>query len=301
MEAWKFFNYSSISPLFALSFTTEEWGLEPFPGNLLAIPGYWQDIILSKNSSSNKNTTSLKPAWTVPNLCSSSKSQDPLSFYHDIVENGYIAYPGFDSVRYISAASASLFCQPDQLKPCAPSGCLILLEGIGKNTTGPAHSSIVALSHGVSFFVTFTITIAILIIMGCMSSSLSVPKSPTITPIHLSQYLNPPGTERKQNYAEKAETEANVSKEVARCSRLLRQMYELELNIWSMGDNFASETPRIDEMKKRANGIFAEIRSMVFTWRLTVGTKGWSAEQEMHVVEIYNYIDNHGTKRYEDV
>lgn len=314
MEAWKFVNHSDISPLFALSFTTEEWGLEPFPGNLLAIPGYWQDIILSKNSSStnnnNNNKTSLIPAWTVPNLCSNSKlEQDPLSFYHRwIADYGYNSNRGPDSIRYISAESANLFCQPGQLQPCAPSGCLILLEGIGKNTTGPAHSSIVVLSHGISFFFAFTITIAIIIIMGCLSSSLSAPKQPTITPVHLGQYLNPPsgttasGAKKQQDYAEIAATKANVSKEVARCSGLLRQMYALELIVWGMGENVADEMPKMEEMKRRANAIFTEIRSMVYTWMSTTGTAtGWSAEEEEYVVEIFKYIDQHGAKRYEDV
>lgn len=79
-------------------------------------------------------------------------------------------------------------------------------------------------------------------------------------------------------------------------------MYGLELIIWGMEENIDDEIPRMEEMKRRANAIFTEIRSMVYTWRLATGTAtGWSAEEEEYVVQIYNYIRQHGAKRYEDV
>lgn len=70
------------------------------------------------------------------------------------------------------------------------------------------------------------------------------------SPVHLDSYLNPP-TSKEQGYAEKATTEANVSKEVARCSGLLRQMYALELTIWGMEENVADEKRQRGEMKKK--------------------------------------------------
>lgn len=79
-------------------------------------------------------------------------------------------------------------------------------------------------------------------------------------------------------------------------------MYALELSIFGMGENVADEMPKREGMKRKANAIFTEIRSMVYTWRSATGTAtGWSAQEEEHVVEIYKYIDQHGTKRYEDV
>lgn len=72
-----------------------------------------------------------------------------------------------------------------------------------------------------------------------------------------------------------------------------------------MEENVADEMPKMEEMKKRANAIFTEIRSIVYTWGSTTvkgGERlGWSAEEEGHVIEISKIIDQHGSRRYGDV
>lgn len=70
--------------------------------------------------------------------------------------------------------------------------------------------------------------------------------------------------------------------------------------------NVADEMPRMEEMKKKANAIFTEIRSIVYTWSPTARGRGemmlgWSPEEEEHVIAIFNIIDQHGSRRYEDV
>lgn len=144
--------------------------------------------------------------------------------------------------------------------------------------------------------------------MGCLPSSLSVPKRPMITPVHVGQYLNHPSGSGQGNqaYAERGARAAKVSKEVARCAGLLRQMYALELSIWGMDENVADEMPRMEEMKKKANAIFTEVRSIVCTWSPTARggggmMLGWSPEEEEHVIAISNIINQHGSRRYEDV
>src|ERR1051326_4301116 len=74
MEAWKFINYSSLSPVFALSFTTERWGLDALPGNLIATTGYW-----NKTNSSEANEDLV---WALPYSCSSNSSDYFDVFYH---------------------------------------------------------------------------------------------------------------------------------------------------------------------------------------------------------------------------
>lgn len=289
MEAWKFVDYSSLSPVYALGFTTEQWGLEPFPGNLVAISGYWQDIKGLNNTE--------EAAWRLPYSCQSS---DPWYYwynyyaYGDGVDNGYYLY-----YNYVTNISASTNICPEP-QPCADSGCIILIEGIGKTTTGPANSSIVGLSHGISFILIITITIAI--IMGCGGSSLSAPKPPVqphaqLAMDDLGPYINPPRW-RQQSHAEQAATAATVAKEVARCSDLLRQMYALDLLIWSNEFNVSSEAPKREEMMRRANALFAEIRRIVDTWRSRSSAR-WSPEERQHIEEIYDFVAQHDARRYE--
>jgi hypothetical protein len=284
MDAWKFVNYSSISPVYALSLTTEQWGLEPFPGNLVAIFGYWQDIEDSNDAA--------EPAWTVPYSCPSSNSSCPYDYgCDDWVDSCY------DNVTYISASS-NICPEPE---PCADSGCIILIEGIGKTTTGPANSSIVGLSYGISFLLVLAITITI--IMGCGTSSLSMLHPPPPQPQprlareHLRSYMNPP-PQREQLYAARAATAANMAREVVRCSDLLRQMYALDLVIWGMENCVTDEIPRREEMKRKANALFAEIRRVVQTWRSKSDVR-WSAEERQHIEEICKFVDEHNAKRYE--
>jgi hypothetical protein len=156
MDAWKFVDNSELSPVFALSFTTEQWGLEPFPGNLVAITGYWQDIEGSNNIA--------EPAWGLPYSCPSSNDSTILYYDYyctddDWVVEGYNATNS--SVIYISASDN--ICAEPQL--CPDSGCLILIEGIGKTTT-------------ITFLI---IAITVAIIMGCGLSK-SLVGSPPVPP-----------------------------------------------------------------------------------------------------------------------
>jgi hypothetical protein len=282
MEAWKFVDYYSLSPVFALSLTTERWGLEPFPGNLAAITGYWQDIQGSNNT--------VEPAWTLPYSCSSSDSSSSYYYTYGDWVNGY--FGGQPSGPNISA-SANICPEP---QPCADSGCIILIEGILETTTGPANSSIVGLAHGISSLLAITITIAI--IMGSCFSTPNPPVKPQVQlgPANLRVYNPPP--QREQTYAERAATAANTAKEIARCSDLLRQMYALDLNIWGMEGNIPAEHAEREENMRRANALFAEIRRVVHTWRARPTAK-WSAEERQHIEEICRFVDKHDARRYE--
>jgi hypothetical protein len=291
MDAWKFVDYSGLSPVFALSFTTEQWGLEPFPGNLVAITGYWQDIEGSNNLA--------EPAWELPYSCPS--SDDSTFLYYDYyctdddwVVEGYNDI--YNSVIYISGSDN--ICAEPQL--CPDSGCLILIEGIGKATTGPANSSVVGLSHGITLLI---IAITVAIIMGCgLTKSFfgSPPPPPSRTQLaqKLRPYMNPPpSAQRQQTYAERTAAAASTANEVAQCSALLRQLYALDLAIWSKEDCVDEEIPEREDMMCRANALFAEIHRIVHAWRSRAGTK-WSAEEQLHIDEICRFLDQHDLMRY---
>src|SRR4051794_3713848 len=85
MEAWKFIDYTQISPLFALGFTTERWGLEPFPGNLIATSNYTEAI--------QNSTTSVNRAWDLPYSCPYSplnRTYPASEIYGDIYKYGLL-------------------------------------------------------------------------------------------------------------------------------------------------------------------------------------------------------------------
>lgn len=285
MEAWKFINYTSLSPLLALTFTTERWGLDPFPGNLVAISGTWEEL-----KESNKTS---EEAWTLPNLCPINNNSDIYFKYKNWIQHNRNAR--HDKVGSISPSSE--ICPKPQ--PCADSGCLILVEGVGKNTTGPANSDIVRLTLGISGLVVIAITVAILAIMGCCWSRwcdmLESPPPPNPLNIRdLGQYVNPPRP-RGGTYEIQTAAPTNMAKEVARCSDLLRQMYALELVIWGMEGAVAAEAPQRREKERMVNALFAEVRGMLAMWKLG---SGWSVEEEQHIEEIYKTVARHRARRY---
>ena len=291
MEAWKFVNYSTLSPVFALSLTTERWGLEPFPGNLVAIPDYWKHIQTS-------NIT--VRAWTLPYTCSENPSDFSINADLELINSG--AYS--DDISSNISASTDI-CR--EYQSCEDSNCLVLIEGIGKTTTGPANSNIVGLAHGISFLLTIITIIAF--IMGNGSSKASVIGTPpppvTQVPPGAFKRSHTPAPRRqhevKENYAEQAATSAKMAKEVARCSDLLRQMYKLDLQIWGMENCVVQEIPRREDMKRKANALFAEVSRIVHDWNSTSSSARWWAEEKQHIREICRLVDqqeSEGRKRY---
>lgn len=291
MEAWKFVDYSSLSPVFALSLTTERWGLEPFPGNLVAIRDYWKHIQTSKKT---------VQAFTLPYTCSDRPSDFSVDTDLDLINSGAYSY----NISTNISASADICTE---YQSCEDSHCLVLIEGIGKTTTGPANSNIVGLAHGISFLLVITTIIAF--IMGCWSSKLSVEDTPPLPATKVSQnafggrYNPPPRQQNEGNerYAEQAATSANMAKEIARCSDLLRQMYKLDLQIWGMENCVAQEIPPREDMKRRANALLAEVSRIVRNWKSTSSSAKWSDEERQHIKEICRVMDQQERegKRYE--
>jgi len=290
MEAWKFVDYSSLSPVFALSLTTERWGLEPFPGNLVAIRDYWKHI-----QTSNKTVQ----AFTLPYTCSDRPSDFSVDTDLDLINSGAYSY----NISTNISASADI-CTEHQ-SCCEDSHCLVLIEGIGKTTTGPANSNIVGLTHGISFLLVITTIIAF--IMGCWLSKFEDTPPPPATRVSRNAFKerhNPPPrpqNEGKERYAEQAATSANTAKEIARCSDLLRQMYKLDLQIWGMENCVAQEIPAREDMKRRANALLAEVSRIVHNWKSTSSSAKWSDEERQHIKEICGVMDQQERegKRYE--
>jgi hypothetical protein len=276
MEAWKSIEYYNISPVFALSATTERWGLGRFPPNVVATQGYWESVRHSKDT--------LLPAWDLPYSCSSPPD-----------------YPNSALFRFdgsVSISSSDKICTSPQV--CPASGCIILVEGIGKTRTGPAHTSIIGLSHGIAFILATLITISITmgnVFSSCskgqteQSQSLRRPQRPNFSP-----YINPPG--RRRTYTEQAMMRETTSKEVAKCSSLLRQLYDLELQIWSGRSIVDPGGIRSREEKKhRANALFVEIRRRINSLE-SIPNAEWSPEDLQTIEEIRRAVNIQNETRY---
>jgi hypothetical protein len=97
--------------------------------------------------------------------------------------------------------------------------------------------------------------------------------------------LPPP---RPMAFAKPAATQANRG--FALCSTLLRQMYALDLEIWSMEGCIEEEIPRREELMRKANDLFIDIRMMVNDWVLSPSDQ-WSNEEREKIREIWCVLD----------
>lgn len=271
MEAWKFIDFSNnqtVSPAYALSLTAERWGLEGFPGNLVAFPSHL-DHIVPLNS-----TTFEIEAWTLPYDCSSTSIQNRAAV-HD---------PSY--LHRKEEQIVANFCS----EPCAASGCLILIEGIGKTRKGPLHSSIVGLAHGISFLLALSLSIAITM---CLFLRNKRPKASPMPQIGgNASYVRPVPSLRL--YAEGSQRKARSAKEIVECADLLREMYSMDLQIWGL--QHARDPRKREEYMYKANALFVEICRIVQVWRESDGR--WSREEWRQIEEMANFLDQHGRKRY---
>ncbi|OIW27593.1 hypothetical protein CONLIGDRAFT_440819 [Coniochaeta ligniaria NRRL 30616] len=79
--------------------------------------------------------------------------------------------------------------------------------------------------------------------------------------------------------------------EVRRCTKLLRRMYELQLDMWSMRYAYEQDMPERHEKRRQADALLVEIQNMIQTWTTTSGA-GWSAEERAQVEYIGRHLDS---------
>ncbi|KAH8656646.1 hypothetical protein BGZ60DRAFT_567767 [Tricladium varicosporioides] len=253
----------------SLSLTTERWGLEPFPNNLFASQQY-----LKSQTGVNKSTTI--DIWGMPNASLNGDSR---------VNN--------------------TICSKAQRSPS--SGCVLVVEGILKTRVGPAHSSIYPLAVGISFLLAIIISIAI--VMGSSKSKPSFEDRArrlvsTIGQPHkfepfpeetVRSLYNPPPLPEKDTVRIIEETD--MAREIAQCSALLRQLYTLDIEIWSSDGSVGLES-EVLEKKHKANVLFDKIDRMVHSWKYSSNIS-WTAEQKSRIVEICQVLEAHSlSKKY---
>lgn len=276
MEAWKLSTPDILKyPVPALNLTTERWRLQPFPENLVAVKGSW-------NSSDPNNALLWDDDLLVP--C-----------------------PG----------DLSRLCGWN--RTCTELSCAIVVEGIGAITTGPAHSDIIGLVHGLIAFIVFIITTAV--IMGCCQSipredpqpqPVAIP-APQVRPLRAPQpsaleldhtlnqfYARPQRLPTQRaieiSWATAVPTnEDKKTKQIARATALLREMYALELLAWSMEgvELHAKDKGEPAQLRRRAQSIFQEVQEFVSKWRGAEAIQYWSPEERKIIDAIDEAIQAH--------
>jgi len=292
MEAWKRIpDIENIQPVFALSITTERWGLERFPPNIIVTPADWNTIVHSNSTTQ---------AWTQPYSCHHSisnsstynaTSYDPeYNHYKNTLANassdrtGGLHYsndrPTLDH-NIITISPKLNICTTPQA--CPLSRCQIFIPGALKTRTGAKGTKLVPLAHGISAF----FSILVLVTMGAFSflgrlkakakMEKEYPKArPKVVPVAETRgpHYNPRRPvdgQRPIPPPSQAPTKANMANEVAKCSALLREMYGLDLIIYGMEKNVDEEAPERIQRQIKANAIFAEIGRMVNGWKARDG------------------------------
>lgn len=109
------------------------------------------------------------------------------------------------------------------------------------------------------------------------------PSEPTL-PVH------PP------NYRENPKDAAEKGKRVARCAALLRQKYELDIQIYGMKNAIEEGVQKRERLRRKSDIMFVEIQRIVHEWKTSTNMR-WSEEEWKHVQNIYDILDRHSRSR----
>lgn len=300
MEHWKLVDLDSLSPIFALSITAQEWGLGDLPYNVIGVEGTW-------------------PYLSGPPSPSREQQQND----------------SFIEVWQYYPEDTSLFINATSITPCIGSGqplpdtfratCSWILEDIGRNTTTTTGSDITGLACGLSFLISLLLTA---LIMGCIVSkpheTETTPEDAESNNNSSSNTNNPLGLAIDQSYnppapavippknvvrrgppisdMEKGFMETNATRDICRCTKLLRELYSLDLELWGMegcvvddGDGGDVGTARAEgerqgTIEKRAEAIFEEVRVIAEGFHRGGGVQ-WTEEERAYVDEIFRIVE----------
>ncbi|KAK3939279.1 hypothetical protein QBC46DRAFT_151730 [Diplogelasinospora grovesii] len=70
--------------------------------------------------------------------------------------------------------------------------------------------------------------------------------------------------------------------DVRRCTKLLRRMFELRLEMWALTNAYESDQPMRIEKKRQLDAVFVDIHNMVAAWQ-AVGPHPWKPEEWLEI------------------
>ncbi|KAK3311888.1 hypothetical protein B0H66DRAFT_644842 [Apodospora peruviana] len=262
MEAWKTGDPAFLNhPVAALSATALRWGLEPFPHNL----------VTDNDLEPWPNNTYYPCTYDNDQLCS-----EPLN--------------------------------------CQNISCLIVVENSGLTTTGPANSNIVNLAHGIVTLVVILATIAAAMCLELFKPRERPPPPPEPAPPRVRVPDPQPRADRLDErigygytrqvrpvdrHAELYTSHGDKSKEIARVTGLLREMFALDLSIWSMKGSTVLEKDlqEVEMMKQKSNAIFRDLRNIVQEWN-DEEVVSWTDNEKAQVHQIREVVLGFPANRY---
>jgi len=290
MEEWRFLDSDSNifqNPTAALNLTTERWLLQPFPDGLVASTGTWD--------ASNETTR--------------------VSFQHQLDLGVTYQCWGF-------------VCSDTRSCRSVDDPCFVPVEGIGTTTVGPAHSNIVALTHGIVSLLVSIITLAV--VMGCLcwksdASDITEPARHSSRDTNnrrhsarhsaleqdrkIARQYARPVREPAQCAVEvdwvcaAPASEAEKTKHIARLTALLREMYALDIQAWSMEGVAQREADKENLLRVRAEAerVFGEVAFVAGQWQAVAAKRrrgAWTAEEAKVIDAICTMITEYLPRGY---
>jgi hypothetical protein len=109
-----------------------------------------------------------------------------------------------------------------------------------------------------------------------------------------------PTAEQPSHFDDPEALEARLKHDAQNAATLLRQLYELDIEIWGQRHVVHDDDRRaIEELKHRANARLAEVRMIVEGWSSMPKAK-WTPKDRERMDSIRKAIQESGEKRYLD-
>jgi len=98
------------------------------------------------------------------------------------------------------------------------------------------------------------------------------------------------------NYRENLKDATEKGKRVARCADLLRQKYELDIQIYGMKNAIEEGVQKRERLRRKSDIMFAKIQRIVHEWKTSTSTR-WSKEEWERVQKKYTILGRHSKSR----
>ncbi|MCJ1312955.1 hypothetical protein MMC25_006631 [Agyrium rufum] len=310
MESGRVANFTSLAegaPLFAQGFTAAHWGLQPFPGNLVATTG----------SASAINSTS-RLVYSLPYDLSSVPS-DFYNQYNWTVTTCYdyfIVISSPDGQKYnVLRDINSTTQQCSHQNTSSSSDCIILIDRVGRSAFGPLNTNIAALAHGLTVIVVVLLTaVAAQLILRRgflgkglddedLNRSYQRPRSwyrGYKKQVAVVQWVPEPMVEQVELELPQYPTGDDLVDQIHHAETLIRQLAGLRTAFDAMGNAIPEEKHHRETMRQQANSLLDEVRRIVRRWPelLKRSTADWTDENARVAEEIRHIVFNELPQRY---
>jgi hypothetical protein len=236
------------------------------------------------SSASPSPTTEFSNAGEVRPHSTKSKSHPQLL---EIMEAWkFVDYTTLDTLTALSLTTARWGLEP------FPSN--LEINGVGATHIGPAHSDIVGVVHGISLIVSIIAMVSIFVILDRITNGRKAKPAAGLDDRHIKGGYNPPfqAIGRKTptpiihttGHRDAKKTDAEKAKWITACSDLLRQKYNLQLQIWACREQHEKE-----RLQRKSDAMHCEIWSTVNHWK-SLDSSTWTDEELHQIDEIWNAI-----------